>query len=346
MRIFALFFIFALTLQPALAADPQAIRIGYLPVTGVAQLYVIQGEGWARRANLALTLTPYDNAADLFTALATGKLDAYYGPLEPVLTGKAGGADVKVVAAAAIDEDALVAVGALADALRNHHNFAQSIEIVHKATNKALRVAVPPGGGSLGSAMFHYYLHNVLATPDSSVELVPLGNDETQAAMLAGTVDAAMLAEPALGIVLDQDPKALVAAAPEQMLRDQPGPVFAVNGAYAAAHSQSVQALVALHIRATDFIHREPAKTASDAQFILGKDHYDLATLVRAITATSAHFVADPNVIGQSTQALQMYQWQSGQIDHPVSLIDLFDRRYYSIATPPPPPVMVPDEGR
>ena len=95
------------------------VRVGFIPVVGAGQLFVIDGEGWARDAGLNLKLTQFESGPAMISALASGTLDAYYGGIGPIMVASARGIDVKVYAATAIEEMTFVGradFGAQADA--------------------------------------------------------------------------------------------------------------------------------------------------------------------------------------------------------------------------------------
>src|SRR3954471_5267726 len=88
------------------------VRVGFIPVVGAGQLFVIDGEGWARDAGLNLKLTQFESGPAMISALASGTLDAYYGGIAPVLVASGRGIDVKVYASTAIEEMTVVGRGA------------------------------------------------------------------------------------------------------------------------------------------------------------------------------------------------------------------------------------------
>ena len=57
------------------------VRIGYIPVAGGGQIFVIDGEGWARDAGLELKLTQFDSGPNAIQGLASGTIDVYAAAL-------------------------------------------------------------------------------------------------------------------------------------------------------------------------------------------------------------------------------------------------------------------------
>ena len=67
-------------------------------------------------------------------------------------------------------------------------------------------------------------------------EIVTMGIDATQQALLAGAVDGSTLREPAVTVSMQRDPRLKIVATGNEMFPNQPGTVVAVLGAFIKAH--------------------------------------------------------------------------------------------------------------
>src|SRR5687768_18536296 len=67
------------------------VRVGFIPVVGSGQIFVIDGEGWARENGIDLKLTQFESGPAMISALASGTLDAYLGGIGPVMGAHARG---------------------------------------------------------------------------------------------------------------------------------------------------------------------------------------------------------------------------------------------------------------
>lgn len=105
----------AVAALPVAAQTPVKLQVGYIPVLGVSQLFVMEGEGWAKAAGLDLQITRFDSGPAMIQALASGKLDILYAGVSPFIVAKANGIGVTVLAATATEEIALVGRGTFAD---------------------------------------------------------------------------------------------------------------------------------------------------------------------------------------------------------------------------------------
>ena len=81
----------------AMAADAVTIRIGYIPVAGIGQLFVIQGENWAKERGIELKPIVFDSGPNMIQGLASGTIDAYMGGIGPLAVAQARGLAVKAV---------------------------------------------------------------------------------------------------------------------------------------------------------------------------------------------------------------------------------------------------------
>lgn len=336
-RLFALALMAALGLAagagPALA-DPVTIRVGYIPVIGAAQLFVIDQQGWAREAQIDLQLTQFDSGPNAIQGLASGTIDAYWAGVGPLAVARARGVDVRVVAATAIEELAMVTSGALAEQLGEGGTPAEAFARFAAAQGRPARLATQPAG-SVPNTVLQYWLWEVARVERSQVEIVPMGIDATQQALLAGAVDGATIREPALTIVQDRDPHARLVALGGQMFPNQPGTVLAVTGALVQQHPEAVRALVALTVRATELLHRDPAAGVPAVQSALGRGLVEPDTLRRALASPASRFIADPRAIIESTAAMQDFQVRIGVLERAAPLDGLFDTSFYDAAARP-----------
>ena len=76
-----------------------------------------------------------------------------------------------------------------------------------------------------------HWLWEVGKTDKADVEIVPMGIDATQQALLTGAVDGATVREPAVTIVTQRDPRIKIVALGGEMFPNQPGTVVALTGA-------------------------------------------------------------------------------------------------------------------
>ncbi|WP_439814882.1 ABC transporter substrate-binding protein [Zavarzinia sp. CC-PAN008] len=323
----------ALILSAAPAwAENVTLRIGYIPVAGVSQLFVIDGQGWAKEQGIDLQLTKFDSGPNAIQALASGTLDGYYAGYGPLVVARDKGLDVRVVATTAIEELALVAGGPLAEELAKGGTPAEAIQRLHAATGKPVKFATQPAG-SVPNTFLQYWLWNVAKLDKSQVEIVSQGIDATQQAILAGAVDAATIREPALTIVRDRKADVVVLAKGGDMFPKQPGSVVGMTGAFIQAHPDAAKAFVALHVRATEFLQKTPAEAAPFVAAALGKGLVSEETIAKALTSEASVFIADPRVIEQAVAEVQAFQVQIGAIQKEIPLDGLFDASLYLAAT-------------
>ena len=315
---------------PVAAQTP--LRVGYIPVLGTAQIFIAEQQGWLKEAGLDVKFTTFESGPNMISALASGTLDVYVAGVAPLAVARSKGVDVKVVASTAIDEMTVIVGGKLAEGFKPGANTAQVFKDFKAANGKPARLATQPPG-SVPHTTLNHWLYEVSKVEKSDVEVLSMGIDATQQALLAGAVDGSTLREPAVTVSLQRDSKLKLVALGGQMFPKQPGTVVGVSGAFLTKNPDSVQKLVDAIVKATALIKSDP-KTASVAvEKALGKGLVDNATFLKALTSPASTFVADPLAITESTKAMQTYQVKIGTLDKEIPLDGLFDGAFYAKAT-------------
>lgn len=316
-----------------MAQAGEVVRTGYIPVLGAAPAYIIAQEGWDKEAGFELKLSPFDSGPNMLLGLASGTLDVYVGGIGPLMVAGAQGIKVKVVASTAIEEMVVAAGPELATEVARGNGKAGSVAAAFAALAKRLgrpvKVATQPVG-SIPDTVLKYWLQVDEHVDPATVQIVAQGIDATQQSLMAGAVDAAAVREPALTIIRDRLPAVAVLAYGHDMIPDQPGTVVGVTAAFAQAHPDLVQKLVALTDRAVALIARDPARAAADVEKVLGHGIITAATMQRALTSPATHFAVDPRRVVEKTKLLQDFQVQTGVLKKAEPLEDLFDASYYA----------------
>lgn len=311
--------------RPVRAA--QRVRMGFIPVLGSAQAFVIEGEGWAKDAGLDLQLIRFDSGPAAIQALASGQLDAYLAGVGPIVVARGQGVDVKVVAAAAIEELAVLARGPFAQ-LASAQGLKAGVAAFTTAQGRRPKLATQPPG-SVPDTFLRYWLDRVNGVAFNEVDILGIGIDATQQGFLSGAVDAAVVREPALTLLRDRDRAAVLLATGGQMFPNQPGSVLAIYQPGLPERRAMVDTLVRLHLRATEMLAKDPARAAPHVHKVLSGGIVPLDVIARALVSPASHFIADPSVILQPTAAMQDYQLQLGVLRHASPVADAFDLETY-----------------
>ncbi|MBV8168370.1 MAG: ABC transporter substrate-binding protein [Alphaproteobacteria bacterium] len=318
----------------ACAAHAQArasLRVGYLPIIPMAQLFVMEGEGWTKAAGVDLTLTRFSSGPAMVQALASRSLDVAYVGIGPAMVARGRGIDLKVVAANIVDQVALLGRGALVQAFAAAPNAADAFQRFRASAGRAAVIATLPPG-SVPDTVLRHYLQEVARVPAGLVEVRGVGEDQVQQLLLAGAVDAASILEPILTIVRERDPGARVIVPAAEMLPRQPGAVVAATAAALTRQRDAVARMVALHVRATKFVRDEPERATKHVVDFIGKGLVEPAVMRKALISDSTHLIADPRAIVESTRLLQDFQRRIGTQPVVVDIDALFDFSFYDAA--------------
>ena len=311
--------------------DPVQLEVGYMPILPVAQVFVMEGEGWTEEANLDLELTRFPNGPAMVQALASGELDVMFFGIGPALVAKGRGQDITVVASNIVEQIGLIAREDLAG-YWDAGNPAALFADFEAGEGRKAKIATFPQG-SVPDIVLRFWLSEQLGIAFDDLEIVPMGADQVQQALLAGSVDGASILEPTLTIVQERDPSARVITRASEMFPGQPGAVLAVRNEIIDQYPDAVQALVDLHVRATDLLITDIPRAAGHAVEFIGAGLVDPATIEAALSSPSTNYMADPRAIREPTQRMHDFQLETGSLAAPVNLDELFDTSFYENAT-------------
>ena len=316
----------------SVSAQTVPARVGVIPIVGAAPLFVANGKGWAKEAGLDVRITTFESGPNMIQALASGTLDVYVAGVMPLAVARAKGIESKVVTATAVEEMVFVAGPKLAAYFGPGVSAADALKAYRAREGRPARLAAQPPG-SVPNTTLQHWLWQVSKADKADAEVVSMGIDATQQAVLVGAVDGAAMREPALTIVQGRDPAIKLIATGGQMFPSQPGTVVAVTPAFAKAHPAQVQGLVDALVRAEALLRDKPDEAAPLVEAALGKGIVDTATIRKALTSPASRFVTDPRAIVDATAKMQDYQVSIGTLDKAAPLDGLFDPSYYEKAT-------------
>lgn len=316
--------------SPALAQSVPA-RVGYIPVVGTAPFFVANGEGWLKQGGLDVALTVFESGPNMIQALASGTIDIYVAGVAPLAVARSRGVDVRVVASTATGENVVVAAPSLSKFFTPGTAAAAAFKAFRAAGGKPVRLATQPAG-SVPNTTLQYWLWEVAKVDKADVEIVPMGIDATQQAILAGAVDGGSVREPALTIIQSRNPQIKLIAGGEDVFPGQPGTVVAVSGAFVTKNPAAVQALVAGLVKAADLIAKDPAKAAPHVGAALGKGIVDPDLIRKALVSPASKFEIDPRKIIEPSRAMQAYQVKLGSLEKELPFDGLFETQFYERA--------------
>lgn len=306
-------------------------RVGYIPVIGTAPVFVANGEGWLKEAGITPAFTVFESGPNMIQALASGTIDLYVAGVAPLAVARSRGVDIRVVASTATGENVFVAAPSLAKFFTPGTSAAAAFKAQKAATGKPARLATQPAG-SVPNTVLQYWLWEVAKADKADVEVVPMGIDATQQAVLAGAVEGAIVREPALTIVQTRNPGIKLIAGGEEMFPGQPGTVVAASGDFITKNPDAVQKLVNGLVRAADLLAKSPDKAAPHVGAALGKGIVDPELIKQALVSPASKFEIDPRKIIEPARAMQAYQVKLGSLEKELPFDGLFETQYYERA--------------
>lgn len=313
---------------PARAADPVKLDVGYIPILAAAPLFVLTSEGWAKQEGLDLKLTRFVDGPAAIQALAAGQIDVIYAGVAPVIVARSKGVDVSVIANSGIEELVLVARGPLAK-LAKQKPAADAVKELAAQTGRKVKFGTQPAG-SVPDTVLRHWLFKVAKLDPAIVEIVPMGIEKTQQALMAGALDAADIREPTITIVKKTDPAAQIMALGAEMFPGQPGTVVAARGEVLRRNEQAIGRFVAIHKRAVELVSKDPKRAAALSNEHLGKGLVEPEVLEEALKSPASKFNADPRAIVGAVKAMQAFQQEIGTAQSGGAPVEeAFDFRFY-----------------
>jgi len=330
MRILLSLLAAGLLLSAGSAHAQQPLRVGYIPVMGVAQIFVADGEGWTKAAGIPLAPAAFESGPNMIQALSSGTLDVYAGGLAPLLVARAKGIDVRVVAATVVEEMGFAASASMAPFFEGR-TPAQAFKAFHEKNGRPAKLATQPIGSGPHTTL-NYWLWEVIKADKADVQIVEMGIDATQRAIATGAVEGGSIREPALTIITRQNPKIKLIATGADMFPNFPGVVVAVLGSFADKNPNAVESLVRVIVRATKLLQDDPKRAATHVGAAFGKGLVAEDVLLAAVKSPQTQFTSDPRRIMESTAKLQDYQVKLGALDKAAPLDGLFALQVYDRA--------------
>ena len=312
------------------AGVPLELEVGYMPILPVAQVFIMEGEGWTQEAGLELNLVRFQNGPAMVQAVASGELDVMFFGIGPALVARGRGQDIHVIASNIIEQIALIAGGDLAQ-YWDEGEPASLFARFREAEGRRARIGTFPQG-SVPDIVLRYWLREQLGVSFDALEIVPMGADQVQQALLSGNVDGASILEPVLTIVQEREPDTRILTRADAMFPGQPGAVLAVRNELVEEHPEAVQRLVDLHVRATDFLQKNIAASAEHIVEFIGAGLVETSTIEQALRSPSTNYMADPREIIGPTQRMHDFQLETGSLAERVNLDELFVTGFYEQA--------------
>ncbi len=319
-----------LTAVPGKARAEVTLEMAYMPIVPCAQLFVIEGMGWAKKAGINLKLTRFPNGPAIVQAIASGKMDIMCFGIGPAMVTRGKGIKLKVIAAGIVNQIAVIAQGDLVKYFDKYKNAAKAIRAFTKDKGRKPKIASFPKGSVPDTVTRHWLI--VMNKMDlNEVELIGMGASKVQQALLTRSVDAAGILEPIITIVKTKLKGSKVVAGAKDMMPGQPGSTIAAREHVIAKHRDTLVKLIELHIKATELLKSNPAAAAPFVKDFVAKGLVDVKIIQASLESPSSNFAANPADILVESRYMHDFQ-KSKKIKTKVSVEGLFDITIYQDA--------------
>jgi len=291
------------------------LTFGYQPSTHQIAYLTAKEKGWWNEDLSPLGIeTINDNlfptGAPEMQSMLAGDIDVAYVGAAPVISALASGLDAKIVAAVQIEGSDLV--------LRNEFPYESPEDL------KGLKLATFPPG-TIQDTLLRNWLKENGVDPDKDVDILAMGPGDAITAISAEQIDGAFLPHPAPTLIEDGgNARSIVQS--NEILAEHACCVVAVSGDLIREHPELVQQIVATHVRATQY-NSENLDEA--AQIFADDQDWDVELVKTSLADWDGAWVADPNLIVDSTVDYAKVQYDLGYISTELTEDDIFDLSFY-----------------
>jgi NitT/TauT family transport system substrate-binding protein len=231
----------ATTSAPAPTGDLKKVKMGYVPVSIFAPVFVAKEKGYFAEQGLDVSLEPFPGGSDPVVLTASGQLDLGIGGAGPAFWNAiAQGLPIKVIAPGHAEGNPV------ATPLMISTQSCESGAIASVADLKGKKVSVNARGAT------EYWLSQALGTAGltlNDIDLQTLAFPDAVAALASGAVDAAMVGEP-LATKAEQDGIAVRLATDFPVQDVQPTVIFA-NEDFLTNSPDAATGLVTAYLKAS-----------------------------------------------------------------------------------------------
>jgi NitT/TauT family transport system substrate-binding protein len=289
------------------AGDLTTIKVGFVPVTVFAPIFVAQDLGYYAEEGLNVDLEPFPGGSDPVVLTASGQLDAAFVGVGPAFwNGAAQGLPIKIIAPGHAEGDPV------ATPLMISKKSCDEGTITSVADLKGKKVSVNARGAT------EYWLNAALETGGltiNDIDLQVLPFPDAVAALDSGAVDAAMVGEP-LATKAEQDGIAVRLASSFDVQDVQPTAIIG-NENWMTEHPDQAEAFVTGYMRASKLL-AEGGLNDPTVQAIIEKYTGVPADLV----AESVHpvFSADGLIAFDGLSKLQSFFRERDQLEYDTDL--------------------------
>jgi NitT/TauT family transport system substrate-binding protein len=303
------------------------VEIAYFPSVGLASLFVMEAEGWARDEGIDLKLTRFSSGAAIIQALASGKYDGSYMAPTPTAVARVAGLNLKVVALSGVELTTFIGTAELGSAFSKASSPADGFARFVSEHGRPVKIATLPKGTAPDMLIRHYLEKNEV--PSKNYEIVGQGEEQVRQSFLAKVVDGASMPEPMISIVMSTIPTTKVVASGKDLLAQHPGFFLAMRETFIKEHPEVVLKLVKLNSRGVALVMSDPKRAAADVL-----KHFGQGLMDPDVVATALNSPFNPNssdLLGAlpGWRAMQDYQVKLGIQARKLPDDEFFDLSFY-----------------
>ena len=304
-----------------IGGETDDLTVAYMPIFPDLQYFVMESEGYLDAVDATIDGREFTDGPAIIQAYGGGEIDIAMFGVVPSMIVIDRDLPAKVTAANIVEPMAILAHEDLRSLWADHGPDAFSAW--QEQTGRPFRFGTFPQG-SVPDVLLRYWLEQEGVSTEA-VEIVEIGGaNAVWQAIANGEVDGSSIMEPVPTRADVADVSVGTFRTAAEVMPGQPAAVTLMSD---EVRSSPVAAqFLEQHVRATEFIGKNPDRTATIVEEGIGMSA-DLAR--QALEGPLSNFVTDPRSIESGAEIFSRFAAQNGQIDSELSLDQIFDYSVY-----------------
>jgi NitT/TauT family transport system substrate-binding protein len=226
--------------ETASQEEKETIKIGYVNILSMASAIIAEKQGLISKQGLESEFYSFANGADLYKALASGKLDIAFAGVPPTVNWASRGAEIKAIAKVGDGKFGLMTPAESA--------ISQASDLKGKKLGTVIK-------GSGVDLLVRGFLLPEGGTDETQTTLVEMKMPNMEQAILNGNIDAAVAGEPFITFAELRGLK---------VVKELPDPAILViaREAYLKEHPEAVKKFISGHIESIKLINEDKKKAS------------------------------------------------------------------------------------
>ncbi|MFC4542807.1 ABC transporter substrate-binding protein [Halosolutus amylolyticus] len=301
------------------ASRSNELTVAHMPIFPDLQYFVMESEGYLSELDAEIDSKEFTDGPAIVQAFGGGEIDVAMFGIVPAMIVIDRGIPAQVTATNIKEPMAIMAHEEFRTLWDDHG--ADAFEVWEDERGEKFRFGTFPQG-SVPDVLLRYWLREEVGVdPDEAVEITEIGGANAVFQAIAnGEIDGTSIMEPVPTRAETEGLPIQTFRTSAEIMPGQPAAVTLMTDE--VRDSEVASQFLDQHVRATEFIHENPAETADIVEEGIGMPAEQAQ---QALDGPLANFVTDPREIENGTEIFASFAHENGQIDEELSIESIFD---------------------